>query len=65
KHSTAGSDKKGKRDLGRARGRLIPLPDRKETVALIQRAVSQGARKVKACTALTWRYARFSAGKKI
>ncbi|WOG26764.1 IS3 family transposase [Endozoicomonas sp. 8E] len=44
--------KKGKRDLGGARGRLIPLPDRKEAVALIQEAVSQGARKVKACAAL-------------
>ncbi|WP_373690660.1 helix-turn-helix domain-containing protein, partial [Endozoicomonas sp. ISHI1] len=31
---------------------MIPLPDRKEAVALIQEAVSQGARKVKACAAL-------------
>ena len=38
--------------MGGARGRLIPLPDRREAVALIQEAIASGARKSQACALL-------------
>ena len=46
------SVKKSSCDLAGARGRLIPLPDRRKAVALIDEAVSSGARKVRACSVL-------------
>ncbi|MGO0305259.1 helix-turn-helix domain-containing protein [Endozoicomonas acroporae] len=48
----AGTHKKGPRDLGGARGRLVSLPDRQNAVSLIKQAVKNGARQSKACEAL-------------
>ncbi|MCF1432239.1 MAG: IS3 family transposase [Shewanella sp.] len=47
-----GTHKKGPRDLGGARGRLVSLPDRQNAVSLIKQAVKDGARQSKACKAL-------------
>ena len=44
--------KKAQEIWGEPRGRLVPLPDRKNAVKLIEHAVNDGARQSKACQAL-------------
>jgi len=50
--SASGSQKKGISDLGGRRGRMISTPDRETAVALINDAVTTGARRAKACAEL-------------